>query len=186
MVAQPQPPRWSVDEYLEMERASSVKHEYLDGHVYAMAGGTRRHNRIAVNLLTVLTTYLRGHSCQVGGPDLKIRIDVHNYVYPDASVTCDPSDLADESSAYFTAPCLVVEVPSDASTAGYDRGDKFDLLYRRLSSLHDYVLVETSSIGVEVRRKGEDGVWAAARYGPGDTVLLDSVGGAFPIEMFYL
>lgn len=186
MVAQPQPPRWNVDEYLEMERTSSVKHEYLDGHVYAMAGGTRRHNRIAVNLITVLTTHLRGQLCQVGGPDLKVRIDDHNYVYPDASVTCAQSDLADESSAYITAPCLIAEVLSDASTANYDRGDKFDLLYSRLQSLREYVLVETSSRGVEVRRKGEAGTWAAARYGPGDIVVLDSVGGAFPIDAFYL
>ena len=186
MVAQPQPPRWSVDDYLEMERGSSVKHEYLDGRVYAMAGGTRKHNRIAVKLLTLLTTHLRGQPCQVGGPDLKIRIDPRNVIYPDASVTCDPGDLNDEPSSFIMAPCLVAEVLSDASTSGYDRGDKFDLLYSRLESLREYVLVETSGVGVEVRRKGEGGAWIASHFGPGDVVMLDSIKGAFPIDMLYL
>ena len=75
---------------------------------------------------------------------------------------------------------------SDASTADYDRGDKFDLLYSRLGSLREYVLVETIGIGVEVRRKGEDGGWSAGRFGPCDVITLDSIDGAFPIDMFYL
>lgn len=186
MVAQPQPPRWSVDAYLDMERLSPIKHEYLDGHVYAMAGGSRRHNRIAVNLITLLTTHLRGRACQTCGSDLKVRIDARNFVYPDAAVTCDPADLADEAAAFIATPCLVAEVLSDASTAEYDRGDKFTLLYSRLPSLREYMLVETSGVGVEVRRRVDDGAWTATRYQSGDTVALESVGGAFPIDLFYL
>jgi Uma2 family endonuclease len=86
MIAQRQPPRWSADAYLEMERTSSIKHEFLDGHVYAMAGGTRRHSRISVNLTSLFNAQLRGTSGRTFNSDMKVRIDARLFVYPDASV----------------------------------------------------------------------------------------------------
>lgn len=185
MVAQPRPPRWRVEDYLEMERCSTVKHEFLDGYVYAMSGGTQRHSRIAVNVTTLLNVFLRGGPCRVFNSDMRVRIDQNNYVYPDAAVTCDPRDLADAGAVFLSHPRLVVEVLSEDSTAGYDRGDKFNLLYARLEELREYVLVETASIGVEVRRRTAEGTWPARRFGPGETVILESIEGRFPIDEFY-
>jgi Uma2 family endonuclease len=76
MAAHPQPPRWSVDAYLEMERGSPIKHDYLDGHVYAMAGGSRRHSRIGVNVTTVLGLLVRGGPYQVFNSDMKVRVQL--------------------------------------------------------------------------------------------------------------
>jgi Uma2 family endonuclease len=184
MVTQPQPPRWTVDTYLDMERGSTVKHEYLDGYVYAMAGGTGRHSRISVNVITLLSLHLRGRVCQVFNSDMRVRIDQSNYVYPDASVSCDARDLED-AIVFLSNPCLVVEVLSDDSTAEYDRGDKFDLLYRRAESIQEYVLVETGRIGVEVRRRRMTEDWARRSYGPGDMVVLESIEGRFAVGDFY-
>jgi Uma2 family endonuclease len=185
MVAEPHPPRWRVEDYLEMERCSTVKHEYLDGYVYAMAGGTSRHSRISVNVTSLLNSHLRSGPCRVFNSDMRVRIDARNYVYPDAAVSCDPRDLEHDDAVFLSHPRLIVEVLSDDSTADYDRGDKFNLLYARLPDLQEYVLVETGSIGVEVRRHAGDGTWPSRRFGPDDTVILESIEGRFPIGEFY-
>lgn len=185
MVARPQPPRWSVAAYLEMERGSPIKHDYLDGYVYARAGGTRRHSRISVNVTTLLGLHLRGGPCQVFNSDMMVRIDTRNYVYPDAAVSCDPRDTADGELAFISSPSLIVEVLSDDSTTNYDRGDKFTLLYQRVEALREYVLVDTRTVAVEVYRRHDDGSWPVQRYGPDDDVALESVAATMPIATFY-
>jgi Uma2 family endonuclease len=186
MVAQPQPPRWTVEAYLDMERCSSVRHEFIDGHVYAMAGGNQRHNRICVNVIRILGNALLDRPCRVFTSDMKVRIDQRNFVYSDVTVDCDARDLADETSEFLNHPCLVVEVLSERSTAEYDRGDKFNLLYKRLPSLHEYVLIEADNQGVEVRRRQADDTWSAQRYGAGETVSLASIDSHIPVSDIYL
>jgi Uma2 family endonuclease len=186
MVAEPRPPRWSVEDYLEMERASTVRHEFLGGYVYAMAGGTQLHSRISVRVTALLLSHLRGKPCGVFNSDMKVRIDAQDFVYPDAVVDCDPRDLEHQHAAFLNYPLLIAEVLSDDSTADYDRGDKFYLLYARLPSLRDYILIETGRIGIEVRRRQQDGTWTITSYGPGDLVTLESIDGQFPISEFYL
>jgi Uma2 family endonuclease len=186
MVAQPEPPRWSVEDYLEMEYSSAIRHEFLDGHVYAMAGGSRRHSRLGVNVLTLLASYLRGRPCRVFNSDMKVRIDARHFVYPDAAVSCDSRDLDDEDPSFISFPALIVEVLSENSTADYDRGGKFDLLYSRLPSLREYMLLTADSVGIEIRRRGPTGDWKVDRYGPEDTVILESINGSFPVADFYL
>ena len=184
MVAQPQPPRWTVEAYLEMERGSTIKHEYLDGHVYAMAGGSRRHSRISVNVTTQLDLILREGACQVYNSDMKVRIDARYYVYPDAAVSCDVRDTADGEPDSIRYPTVIVEVLSDDSTASYDRGDKFNLLYKRMETLQEYVLVDSQQIAVEVyRRTGED--WILHSYGNGDEMLLESIAAIIPVNALY-
>jgi hypothetical protein len=95
MFGHPLPPPLSVEEYLELEENSTVKHEYLDGYVYAMAGGTVDHGAIAVNVLAALRPLLRGGSCRVYNSDVKVRLGPRRFVYPDLSVSCDPRDYAD-------------------------------------------------------------------------------------------
>ncbi len=185
MVARPEPPRWSVEAYLEMERGSAVRHDYLDGHVYAMAGGSRRHSRIGVNVTTALNILLRGGPCQVFNSDMMVRIDAKNYVYPDASVSCDPSDTADDEAASISRPSLIVEILSDDSTAGYDRGDTFNLLYKRIETLREYVLVDTQRIAVDVHRRGTDEDWNVRSYVAGDEVSSESLDATIPIVAFY-
>jgi Uma2 family endonuclease len=172
----------SPEEYLAAEATSPVKHEYRDGEIYAMAGGTDAHNQIAGNLYALLRANLRGSGCRTYFADVKARIEVLNlFYYPDMMVTCDDRDLA--SSAVKRHPCLIVEVLSD-STEAFDRGDKFTD-YRQLESLQEYVLISQTRPQVEVFRRNAEGLWVLHPFGEGDEVALTSVGWAGAIADLY-
>jgi len=120
--------RFTPEEYFQWEEQQQLRHEYINGDVYAMSGGTINHSKIASNLNFIVKSHLRGGGCQVLTSDARVNIVQSNdYVYPDVSVTCDDRDR--NTSQYITYPCLVIEVLSP-STANYDRGDKFRM-YRR-------------------------------------------------------
>jgi Uma2 family endonuclease len=122
MVALSQTPL-TPDEYLQLEAESTVKHEYVDGEVFAMAGASDVHVTIAGNLFALLRSHVRGTNCRVYIADMKARVEARNcFYYPDVMVTCDERDRA--TSTYKRFPKLIVEVLSD-STEAFDRGDKF-------------------------------------------------------------
>jgi Uma2 family endonuclease len=176
--------RWTVEQYLEMERDSPIRHEYIDGIVYAMAGGTRRQNRVGRNATRLLDDYLGDGPCQVYTADMKVRLaNERDHVYPDVGVTCDPRDLEDEAPDYISCPRLVIEVLSE-STEAYDRGAKFDL-YRGRDTLQEYVLIETDHSAIEVRSRNDDASWTTVTYGPDDRVALHSIGLTIPVAAFY-
>ncbi len=154
-------PSLSPDDYLRLEAQSAVKHEYRDGEVYAMAGASDAHVTIAGNLCALLRNHLRGTGGRVYISDMKARIEARNrFYYPDLLVTCDPQDA--EISTYKRFPRLIVEVLSD-STEAFDRGDKF-MDYQALSSLQEYVLVNTRQQRVECFRRSEAGLWVLQSY----------------------
>jgi Uma2 family endonuclease len=171
----------SVQEYLEGEKVSPIRHEYLDGEVYAMSGTTRRHNQIAGNFYSRLLAHLRGGPCEVYISDVKVFIEAFNfYYYPDVVVTCDPED----ASEYVVArPCLIVEVASP-STASTDRREK-QRAYRRLGSLRDYVLIEQDEMKVTIYRRDARGTWWEEDLGPEDELNLDSVGLTLKVSDLY-
>jgi Uma2 family endonuclease len=175
-------PRWTVEQYLELERAGSTRHEYVDGVVYALAGGTQAHSVIAINVAALLRAAVRGGPCRVFSADMKVRVAERRFLYPDASVGCDPADRRDADD-WLGAPRLVVEVLSE-STAAYDRGDKFDL-YRGNPALADYVLIETARRAVEVRSRQPDGSWVARVFGPGERAMLPGLAIALDVAAVY-
>jgi Uma2 family endonuclease len=181
-------PVLTVKQYLAMERNGLDKHEYIDGHVYAMAGGTRRHAAISANVIAALASRLAGGPCQVYTSDVRIQLTPARYVYPDASVSCDARDrLGDDDEDEddrIHYPRVVVEVLSP-STEPFDRHEKF-ALYRDRETLQDYVLVATREMEVEVYHRGHDDSWGRTVYGPGDTVSLESIGAGIPIAAFYM
>ena len=182
MVALPDTPYLSPEEYLAAEAESPVKHEYRDGKVYAMAGGTDAHNQIAGNLYALLRGHLRGGPCRTYIADVKARIEsLNRFYYPDVMVTCDDYDRNNNTSKCH--PCLVVEVLSE-STEAFDRGDKFSD-YRHLDSLQEYVLISQMRPQVEVFRRNVEGLWVLHPYGEGDTVKLASVGWSGAIAELY-
>lgn len=177
-------PLWTVEQYLEMERRSPIRHELIDGYVYAMAGGTQRHDRIARTITRLLEDHLEGGPCQVFSLNMRVRLaNERDHVYADAAVTCDPRDVADDLSDYIRYPRLVVEVLSE-STEKHDRGAKFDL-YRGRESVTEYVLIETERVGAEVRTRDASGVWSTTEYGPGEDVYLASVELTIPLRVLY-
>lgn len=175
-------PRWTVEQYLDLERLGPVRHEYLDGYVYALAGGSQAHSVISANLVAALRVALRGGPCRVFTSDLKARVSERRFLYPDVSVGCDPADRRDTDD-WLAAPRVVIEVLSE-STAAYDRGDKHTL-YSQNEALRDYVLVDASERLVEVRSRQPGGAWERRTYGPGTTVALPSLDVQIPIGTIY-
>jgi Uma2 family endonuclease len=163
----------SPEEYLEMEEKSDIKHEYIDGYIYAMAGALDPHITIAGNLFALLRTHVRGSGCRVYIADMKARIETLNrYYYPDVMVTCDQRDQ--ETSGYKRFPCLIVEVLSN-STEAFDRGDKF-IDYQALESLQEYVLINTKRQRVECFRRNHEGLWVLQTYTVKDEIFrLNSI-----------
>ncbi|MBW4546206.1 MAG: Uma2 family endonuclease [Symplocastrum torsivum CPER-KK1] len=173
MIASPQQPYLMPEEYLQIEAQSPIKHEYIDGQIYAMAGASDPHVTIALNLATLLRSHVRGSGCRVYISDMKTRIETLNrFYYPDVLVTCDPRDL--ETPNYKRFPTLIVEVLSN-STEAFDRGDKF-VDYQTLESLREYVLINTKRQRVECFRRNDEGLWVLQFYTPEQASFrLDSI-----------
>jgi Uma2 family endonuclease len=175
-------PRFTPEEYFAWEEQQLHRHEYIDGEVYAMSGGSINHSDIAMNFGTMLKNHLRGSGCKTLNSDARVNIfESNNYIYPDLSVTCDERDKT--TPQYIKYPCLVVEVLSP-STEAYDRGNKFKL-YRRNPSLIDYVLVDSSRMTIDLYRKDESSNWYIINYEAGDLIDLKSVNLTFSIEQVY-
>lgn len=166
---QPKPARRSPAEYLEWELKSPVKHEYVDGEVYAMSGASRRHNLIVGNLLRrALNASAEQKHCQVFGSDMRVQVDARNsYYYPDVSACCDPDD---RDELYVTSPCLIIEVLSP-STASIDRREK-RASYATLPSLRDYIIVDQDRLRVELYRRESHGWGGYILNQPDDLVEL--------------
>jgi Uma2 family endonuclease len=175
-------PRFTPEEYFAWEEQQELRHEYLDGEVYAMTGGTVNHGRIAANFIILLGSHLRGGGYLIQTSDVKVGIQESNdYVYPDVSVTYDELDRT--ATKFISNPCLIVEVLSP-STEAYDRGGKFRL-YRRSDSLRDYVLVNANKIEIDLYHKDERGKWEIINYIAGDLVELESVNLTLPIDQVF-
>ncbi len=170
--------------YLEAEREAGVKHEYVAGEVFAMAGASKTHGTLALNAAFALRAHLRGRACRTWMADMKVRVAAASaYYYPDVVVSCDARDLAaDAPQDYLEAPRIIVEVLSPATEA-IDRREKW-LAYRRLASLQEYVLIDQARCWVEVYRRTPSG-WAQDIYTDSEVVELASVGLALPIAELY-
>ena len=143
-------------EYLDGEKISEVRHEYIDGEVYAMAGSSRRHNRIAGNLYIALSSASRDTPCDVFSSDLKVRINQRKtYYYPDVLVTCDENDQQDEY--FIDKPCLIVEVLSK-STEQKDYREKL-LAYQSIESLQNYLIVAQDHCHIDLFYREKQGGW---------------------------
>lgn len=172
----------SAEEYLTLEHQSKIRHEYRRGLVYAMAGGTDNHDRIAFNLLKLIDNHLGNDSdCRFYSGNVKVNYQDDFYYYPDAFVTCEPRDRSDRYIKRY--PKLIAEVLS-ASTQDFDLDEKF-VDYQQLSSLEEYVLISQAAQRVECRRRTRSHRWEISAYQPGDRVLLTSIGLEFDLSELY-
>ncbi|MBW4658498.1 MAG: Uma2 family endonuclease [Drouetiella hepatica Uher 2000/2452] len=157
----------SADEYLAWEEQQAFRHEYLHGEAYAMTGGTLPHNDLAVNLTTLLKSYLKGRGCKVRMADAKVGLSESGpFFYPDVLVTCDDRDVKAKTMVQY--PCLIIEVLLPG-TEGYDRGEKFRQ-YRRLETLKEYVLVNAETMGVESFQLNSQNKWELTAYFADDII----------------
>ena len=182
IAAQEKFPKLTPEEYFAWEEQQRDRHEYLNGEVYPMSGGTINHSDIAGNILSQLKQHMRGSGCKVLNSDARVNIlKTTDYVYPDLSVTCDDRDKT--TAQYITYPCLVVEVLSP-STEAYDRGDKFKM-YRRNPKLKEYLLVSSEDIAIDLFRRTGPDTWQILSYQAGDIIELKSVNLTLPVEAIY-
>jgi Uma2 family endonuclease len=171
----------SPEEYLAIEHDNPIRHEYRRGLVYAMASGTDNHDRIALNLLTLVNLHLGSSDCRCHSGNVKVSYKDEFYYYPDAFVTCDPRDCEDRYVKRH--PRLIVEVFSP-STRDFDVGEKFED-YKRIESLEEYVLISQDFQQVECRRRVAADTWETVIYGAGDQLTLNSIGLNFAIAELY-
>jgi Uma2 family endonuclease len=170
--------RISVEDYLQGELVSEIKHEYIDGYVYAMAGASTNHGRIASNVSGELRQHLKNLPCDVLIADFKVNVNRRKFFYPDVVVICDH----DNGDDYYTEkPLLIVEVLS-SSTQRKDRTLK-RLAYQSLPSLQEYVLIEQDFVDVEVSRRSAN--WDSHHYFLGDEIYFESVDLTLPVTEIY-
>ncbi len=162
----------TAEEFLAWDATQTLRHEFVHGEVFAMAGAEERHVTVGLNIAIALRAHLRGTPCRTFINDMKLHVDAADaYFYPDVMVTCSKADAADPMIK--REPVLVVEVLSP-STAAFDRGDKF-AAYRNLASLREYLLVDTETRRCDLYRIGADGLWVLHPFAPEASVQLDSV-----------
>lgn len=158
----------SAEEYLAGEEVAEVRHEYVTGEIYAMAGAGERHNRIALNIAFQLRSKARGGRCGVFMSDMKLRIGSgERFYYPDVMLVCNEND---DHSQYKDAPCLIAEVLSP-STEAVDRREKW-LAYSELHSLRYYLLISADRQHVDYYQRDDAGVWQAATLTSQETILV--------------
>jgi Uma2 family endonuclease len=174
----------SPEDYLEGEKISPVKHEYIRGETYAMAGATKAHGIISLNLATQLKNHLRGSGCTTYMADIKVRIETADvYYYPDVVVTCDRRDSTSLNEDFIRYPRLIIEVLS-SHTAAFDRGNKF-ADHRTIETLEEYILVNQERMSVECFRRNSERLWVLHPYNQGAKIELASVDFHCEIEALY-
>ncbi len=157
----------AVDEYLRRESTNDVRHEFVDGVLYAQASASRRHNRIVVNVARRIGDAAERAGCELMIADVKLRVTERIFYYPDIMVVCDQSD---DDALIASKPCLVVEVLSPR-TQEIDRRDKL-CAYRQLASLEHYLIISQDEALVEWWSRSDAAHWQMTELRGEDVILL--------------
>jgi Uma2 family endonuclease len=181
-MSSPRHVHYTYAEYVSLEEESSIRHEYLDGEIYAMGGGTPDHAALAAAVIGLLRASM-SPSCRVFTSDLRIRTSTGLTTYPDATVVCGKTLRAADDPIAVTNPCLLVEVTSP-STEDYDRGEKLRH-YKSLPSVHEILIVSHRDRRVTLHRRHDTGAWATVEATSGNAVQLESVAVTMGVDDIY-
>lgn len=163
--------RLTEAEYLALEEASEIRHEFVNGYMYAMTGATQAHETICLNIASFLHAYLRGKPCRAFASNMRVKLDAaSNYYYPDVVVDCGPLH---EKSTIANRPRLIVEVLSPR-TSLTDRREKL-AAYQQIPSLEEYLMVYQDRQQVELHRRNADGVWIYFVLNATHELILESL-----------
>ena len=175
----------SEEEYLEGEKISPLKHEWFDGEVFAMAGGTPEHSAIGLNVGGTLRAALRGKPCRAYNGDMQVKIEATGLrTYPDVSIVCPPERFDPNDPNALLNPKVLIEVLSP-STENYDRTAKFDH-FKQIESLTDYLLISANRVRVERYARAENGSWNLQTFTlRSETVALESADVELPLDEIY-
>ncbi len=178
--------RLTPAEYLEIEEAAEVRHEFFDGEMFAMSGGTLWHNLVKDNFAFAIRNQLGDRGCYVLTSDQRVKVDATGlYTYPDVVICCEKPQFEDDVYYSLTNPQVIIEVLS-TSTETYDRGRKFGH-YRTLPSLQEYLLVAQDHVSVErFVRQADDDTWTlTAVTDPNGSVALASLDATVAVSAIY-
>lgn len=176
--------RLTIPEYLAFERQSETKHDYLDGEIFAMAGASRKHNRINQNIATSLDIQLEERDCEVFASDMRVRTPRDLFTYPDVVVVCGPATFEDDEIDTLVNPTLIVEVLS-SSTEAYDRITKLSY-YRMIPSLRELILVSQDRVHLEHFLWQKDSEWIFRETDDlAGRIVLPSIGCELEIRRIY-
>ncbi len=176
--------RFSYAEYLAIEAGANAKHEWIDGAVYAMAGGTLAHNQLCAQVIVELARLIGSRPCRVFTSDQRARpADQRFATYPDVTVVCGEPVVHGEDRNAVVNPVVLVEVLSD-STEAWDRSGKFRR-YRSIETLKHYVLVSQHERSIEVYSRNADGDWVLREAMDGESAQLSALEGAIDVDRVY-
>lgn len=183
MSTQPQR-QYTVEDYFLVEESSPIRHEFYNGEIFAMAGGTVAHSQVCSNVLSFLSVALERTPCRALGSDMRLLTPRGLYTYPDVMVICGQVKLVAGREDTVKNPVLLVEVLSDA-TRNYDRGEKFDL-YKEIATFREYLLIEPKVVHVEQLRCRAGGRWAPSVHDRLEqTLTLSSLSIELPVREIY-
>ncbi len=177
-----QTPHYTYAEYLQIEADTGIRHEFLAGQIFAMAGGTPNHAKLGAKICILLGQALKGRPCDLYSADLKVHIGEVS-IYPDALVQCGELRLSPDDRNATLSATVIIEVLSP-STETYDRGEKFDF-YKQIPELREYVLISSTRQKVEVYQRQPEGRWLLTDYGPGSQAVLPSLEASFSVDELY-
>ena len=176
--------KWTFEEYLAYEEETSIKHEYLDGEIYAMTGGTKKHAVISTNCTTEIGIQLRDSDCYVTNSEMRVQINPTKFVYPDFVVVCGKDEFMDDREITLLNPTLVAEVISDSSEK-YDKGLKSEF-YRSLSSLQHYLIIDPNRAYAQLYTRQTDDGWLFREFNQREmTISLEAIGVSLPMSEIY-
>lgn len=182
MAAEHRPQTYTVEEYFELEKRNpEICHEYVDGYIYMIAGGSLDYDAIKANIQGILWAFLRGKPCRAYSSDAKVHINEKRYFHPDVTVTCDPRDRG--TVDLIRSPQIVFEVLSP-STEMNDRTWKMQS-YLALPTLKEYILVSANTMKMEMYRR-EAGKWVYYIFNAEDELELASIDFHFPVKEAYI
>jgi len=182
MSSQPHEVFYPYEQYVWLERSSNTKHEYLDGQIYAMGGGSPEHAALAAAIITSLGNQLAGTKCRTYSSDLRIRTTSGLTTFPDVAVVCGVVEIDTTELQAVVNPTLLVEVLSP-STERFDKGAKFEH-YRSIPTFNQYVLVSYRERSIEVRTR-EENVWNSVVIRDGEIADLSSIGAKLNVREIY-
>lgn len=173
------------EEYLEIERKAKYKSEYFNGEMFALAGTSKEHSIIAINLTGILYNQLSGKPCQLFDNNIRVKVKESGlYTYPDLSVVCGEQQFEDDELDTLLNPTLIIEILSE-STENYDRGIKF-VNYRQINSIQEYILVSQKNIKIEKYIRQGESKWLLTEEGnPEKSIELSSIGCSLPLKEVY-
>jgi Uma2 family endonuclease len=173
-------PLLSVEDYLELEASSTIRHEYVDGYLYALAGASQRHNEIVLNVSERLRAAARRGNCRVRAIEIMLRNTDSRYYYPDVLLTCDPKDFGERA---VSSPCVIVEVLSP-STEQVDQREKL-FAYTTIQSLRAFYIVHQDRRTVENHWRDDEGTWWHGTLHGGGALHVPCLNNDLPLEEIY-